>query len=76
MSDHSACLLRAKRHLKLRSLTQSPSITRDQMADATERLTRVYGSLRDMLQGTDLCIGEEFECREEDGTLCIQWNWD
>lgn len=75
MSAHSSCLLRTKRHLKLRSLSQSPSITRDQMDEASERLSRVYGSLRDMLQGTDLCVGDDFECRVEDGTMCIRWNW-
>jgi len=36
-------------HCLLRRSAWSCAITRDQTADATERLTRVYGSLRDML---------------------------
>jgi hypothetical protein len=72
---HTECLLHAKRHLKLRSLTSAPSISRDQMLEASERLSRIYGSLRDVLHGTQIRIGEEYECDESDGTIAIQWNW-
>jgi hypothetical protein len=75
LQEHQASLLHAKRHLKLRSLESAQSITRDQMREATERLSRVFGSLRDLLQGTQIQVGETYECLEEDGTIVIKWNW-
>lgn len=68
-------MLHAKRHLKLRALTQAPTVTRDQMLECVQRLSRLFGPMRDLLQATSIHVGPDFELREDDGTLVIPWNW-
>ena len=68
-------MLHAKRHLKLRGLTQSPTVSRDQMFECVQRFSRLFGPIRDLLQATSIHVSSEFELREEDGTLVIPWNW-
>jgi hypothetical protein len=73
--EHAAALLHAKRHLKLRSLTVSPSVTREQSAECAQRLSRVFGSMRDQLRDTSVHIERKFHCNEQDGRISIPWNW-
>jgi len=72
---HAQALLHAKRHLKLRALTVSASVSREQAMECAQRLSRVFGSMREHLHNSQLHIDNRFSCSEEDGRLSIPWNW-
>ncbi len=75
LAQHAQALLHAKRHLKVRELTLASDVTREQAVECAQRLSRVFGSMRDHLQATSLYIAHEYDCSMEDGKLTIPWNW-
>lgn len=73
--QHTAALLRTKRHLRLRSLTLAPHVSREQSLECAQRLSRVYGSMRDHLQYTHLHIDDRYAVCDKDGRITLPWNW-